>query len=394
MLSFCAVFTCGAILPSSRSTDLLVLPYSSQKFLTSKKNISKKTMISDVQVLILTLSFGLMSVLLVSQILNVHAVQMTSSLVPTTGHGEVDWSAIRFLTIKYPPNSPLAQEFNGKSETVRFTMQANEDGMPQLVQAFNDAMASQKNSPVRITNASLTYTGQLRGTEDELSLSYNVQLKPSFISGVTLSSENQTADVVDLDWRSINVADPITLSTPYGDIDVNSPIGLLQANHSSVADQLMNTEASSIMADPLFNFQDIGRPMDTWHFLFDPTGSQAGAAGSGFEEIGGARVVSIYSLGESSFREGTFQETEKQASATMDGIPITVESTSPPPSAQMIIAGFSKIQKTGDTEFAVVTQEAPTGTATATGGFPIQVLLVLGGMMGAVAVFVLLKTRK
>ncbi|MDF2769688.1 MAG: hypothetical protein K0S91_2523, partial [Nitrososphaeraceae archaeon] len=33
-------------------------------------------------------------------------------------------------------------------------------------------------------------------------------------------------------------------------------------------------------------------------------------------------------------------------------------------------------------------------TATATGGFPIQVLLVLGGMMGAVAVFVLLKARK
>jgi len=366
----------------------------SQKFLTSKKIISKKTMISDVQVLILILSFGLISVLPVSQILNVHAVQMTSSLVPTTGHGEVDWSAIRFLTIKYPPNSPLAQEFNGKSENVRFTMEANEDGMPQLVQAFNDAMASQKNSPVRISNASLTYTGQLRGTEDELSLSYNVALKPSFITGITLSSENRTADVVDLDWRSINVADPIILTTPYGDIDVNHPIGLLQANHSTVADQLMNTEASSIMADPLFNFQDIGRPMDTWHFLFDPTGSQAGAAGSGFEEIGGARVVSIYSLGESSFREGTFQETEKQVSATMDGTPITVESTSPPPSAQMTIAGFSKIQKTGDTEFAVVTQQAPTGTATATGGFPLQVLLVLGGMMGAVAVFVLIKTRK
>jgi len=351
-------------------------------------------MISDVQVLILILSFGLLSILLISQILNVHAVQLTSSLVPTTGHGEVDWSAIRFLTIKYPPNSPLAQEFNGKSENVRFTMEANEDGMPQLVQAFNDAMASQKNSPVRISNASLTYTGQLRGTEDELSLSYNVQLKPSFITGITLSSENRTADVVDLDWRSINVADPIILTTPYGDIDVNHPIGLLQANHSTVADQLMNTEASSIMADPLFNFQDIGRPMDTWHFLFDPTGSQAGAAGSGFEEIGGARVVSIYSLGESSFREGTFQETEKQVSATMDGTPITVESTTPPTSAQILIAGFSNIQKTGDTEFAVVTQEAPTGTATATGGFPIQVLLVLGGMMGAVAVFVLIKTRK
>jgi hypothetical protein len=347
-----------------------------------------------VQALVLILSFGLMSVLLCSQILSVRAVQLTSSLVPTTGHGEVDWSAIRFLTIQYPPNSPLAEEFNGKSETVKFTMQADEDGMPQLIQAFNNAIASQKNSPVTITNASLTYTGQLRGTEDELTLSYNVQLKPSFISGITLSSENQTADVVDLAWRSINVAEPITLSTPYGDIDVNHPIGLLQANHSSVAEQLMNTEAAAIMSDPLFNFQDVGRPMNTWHFLFDPTGSQAGAAGTGFEEIAGARVVSIYSLGESSFREGTFEETEKQASATLDGTPITVESTTPPTSAQITIAGFSSIRETGGNEFAVVTQEAPAGTATATGGFPIQVLLVLGGMMGAVAVFVLIKTRK
>lgn len=156
----------------------------------------------------------------------------------------------------------------------------------------------------------------------------------------------------------------------------------------------MGTEASEIMTDPLFNFQDVGRPMDTWQFLFDPTGSQAGAYGTGFEEIGGARVVSIYSLGESSFREGTFQEIEREASVTMDGMPDVVSSTTPATSAQITLAGFSNIQKSGDHEFAVVTQEAPAGTATATGGFPIQVLLVLGGMMGAVAVFVLIKTRK
>ncbi len=45
-------------------------------------------MISDVQVLILILSFGLMSVLLVGQISNVHSVQMTATLVPTTGLGK------------------------------------------------------------------------------------------------------------------------------------------------------------------------------------------------------------------------------------------------------------------------------------------------------------------
>jgi hypothetical protein len=349
-------------------------------------------MISGVQVLILILSLGLASYLILNQSYDVYAIQLTASMVPTTDLGEVSWSAIRFMTIEYPPDSALAQEFNGVSETVRFTMEADEDGMPQLIQAFNNAMATQKSSPVRIDNATLTYTGQLRGTENQLSLSYNVQLNPSFMSNIVLSSENQTADVVDLDWRSISVTDPLTLATPYGNMDVNYPVGLLQANHSEVGGQLMDAEAAQIMADPLFNFQDVGRPMDTWHFLFDPTGSQAGAVG--FEEIGGARVVSIYSLGESSFREGTFEETEKEASTTVDGAPVTVTATTPAVSAQITLAGFSTIRESGDHEFAVVTQEAPAGTTTATGGFPIQVLLVLGGMMGAVAVFVLIKSRK
>ncbi|MGH9987225.1 MAG: hypothetical protein ACRD8W_25030, partial [Nitrososphaeraceae archaeon] len=153
---------------------------------------------------------------LINQVSNTYGVQLTASLVPTTDRGEVDWSAIRFLTIKYPPNSALAQEFSGISETIRFTMQADEDGMPQLIESFNNAMASQKNSPVRMENATLTYTGQLRGTDNQLSLSYNIQLDPTFMSNVVLSSENQTADVVDLDWRSISVTDSLTLNTPYG----------------------------------------------------------------------------------------------------------------------------------------------------------------------------------
>ena len=45
-------------------------------------------------------------------------------------------------------------------------------------------------------------------------------------------------------------------------------------------------------------------------------------------------------------------------------------------------------------QFVVVSEAAPQGTNTATGGFPLQVLLILGGMMGAVAVFVLFKARK
>src|SRR5438067_713474 len=84
---------------------------------------------------------------------------------------------------------------------------------------------------------------------------------------------------------------------------------------------------------PLFNFQPIGIPMDRWHFLFDPTGSLAGVAGSGFTEQGGAKAVSIYSLGESSFREGTFTEQTSDSTATIANTPVQVHSSTPPPSA-------------------------------------------------------------
>jgi hypothetical protein len=224
-------------------------------------------------------------------------------------------------------------------------------------------------------------------------LAYKIVIE-GILTSIVLDRSEQ-GNVLDLDWRSVLVDEPLPVDAPqYGNISVNYPIGLIQATYPEFAQALLNSEAAGLMREPLFNFQDMGVGMERWHFLFDPTGSQAGAAGSGFEEIGGARVVSIYSLGESSFREGTFSEKVTQASADINGAQVEIESTTPPPSGQIQIAGFSRIEKSGDNELAFVTAEAPEGTVTATGGFPIQVLLVLGGMMGAVAVFVLLKTRK
>ena len=113
--------------------------------------------------------------------------------------------------------------------------------------------------------------------------------------------------------------------------------------------------------------------MERWHFLFDPTGSQASSAGSGFEELGGARVVSIFSLGESSFREGVMEAKESDATALVDGANLRIHSRTPPPSGQIQIAGFATVTKNGNSEIAFVSENAPEGTSTATGGFPLQV---------------------
>jgi hypothetical protein len=332
-----------------------------------------------------------------ADLIEVSAVQQTASMVPETNKAETLFTAIRFVTLEYESGSALAQQFNGKDERVQFSLSLNDsatdNGMAELVNTINTAIASQKGSPVQIENSTLDYMASLKGSADKASLAYKIALEGT-LSNIVLDSTEQ-GNVLDLDWRSVVVNEPLMVNTQkYGNMSVNYPVGLLQATFPQFAQDLLNSPAADIMRDPLFNFQDIAIPLDRWHFLFDPTGSQAGAAGAGFEEVGGARVVSIYSLGESSFREGTFSEKRNEASATLNGTRVNIESTTPPPSGQIQIAGFSRIEKAGNDELAFVTAQAPEGTATATGGFPIQVLLVLGGMMGAVAVFVLIKTRK
>jgi hypothetical protein len=144
--------------------------------------------------------------------------------------------------------------------------------------------------------------------------------------------------------------------------------------------------------EPILNFDDFNAPMSSWHVLFDPVGAYGGSVG--LEGTGGANALSVYSLGESSLREGAHGIEEKTATATIDGANVNVQSTTPPPSGQIQIAGYSSAEESGGAWHAVVTAEAPEGAQTSTGGFPIQVLLVLGGMMGAIAIFILFKARK
>jgi hypothetical protein len=335
----------------------------------------------------------LSTILIMGFVCQAFAVQMTAVLVPSKDSSQPVFTGVRFIMLKYDPGSPLSKLLNGKSEHVTFTMKGTAGGMSRVVSAFNNAIATQKQSPVRIENGTLSYSADLIGQPDSAQLSYKVDFNPTMSNFVLQKGPQGT--VVDLDWRSIVVNDPLILNAPkYGMMSVNYPIGLLQAIHPNLVGQFLNSKTAAIMNAPLFNFQPIGIPMDRWHFLFDPTGSLAGVAGSGFTEQGGARAVSIYSLGESSFREGTFTEQTSDSTATIANTPVQVHSSTPPPSAQLQIAGFAKTQKSANNELAFVSTQAPEGTVTATGSFPLQVLLVFGGMMGAVAVFVLVKSRK
>ena len=322
------------------------------------------------------------------------ASQMEVFLVPESDQADPVFTSIRFINLGYEPGSELSKILNGTNDRLDFTLNSTSQGMDEIQKAINEAFLTEKKSPIQLSDSKLDYAAQIRGFEDRAQISYKIKFAPH-MSNFVLPT-NDTARAIDLDWRSVVIKDPLTVNVPeYGEFDINFPIGPIKALFPEAAQKLESVnETRQILNTPLLDYEEIGMSMDRWHFLFDPTGSQASAAGSGYAEEGGSKVVSVFSLGESSFREGTHSAKEASASANIDGSEVTIRSSNPPPSGQIQIGGFAQVRNINNAEIAFVSPQGPTGTATATGGFPIQVLLILGGMMGAVAVLVLIKARK
>jgi hypothetical protein len=341
---------------------------------------------------------GILAVLLISVfVTQAYAVDLSAALSPAEDTGEASFRGVRSITLEYPAGSSLAQELNGQNQRVEFSLNGtatgqDDTGMSGLIAALNRALL-QADSPVQASQAMVSYSGVVRGGPTSTVISYRIDLQPT-LERIVLQGGNgsQTGQVVDLEWRGIAINEPLVVNAPdVGQININYPIGLLQALYPSLAQKFEGTQAMEILNQPILNFEEFNAPMTTWHVLFDPVGAYGGSVGL---ETGGAQALSVYSLGESSLREGAHTIEEMDATATIDGATVNVHSTTPPPSGQIQIAGYSDHRESGGTWYSIVTAEAPEGAQTSTGGFPIQVLLVLGGMMGAIAIFILFKSRK
>ncbi|MDQ5876561.1 MAG: hypothetical protein M3288_06955 [Thermoproteota archaeon] len=342
---------------------------------------------------------GILAILLVSVFVTpAYAADLAAALNPAEDTGDASYVGTRTLTLEYPAGSSLAQQLDGQNQRIEFSLNGtatgqNNTGVSDVIAALNRAFV-QAHSPVQASQGVVSYSGVLRGGPTSTVISYRVELQPTLERIVLQGGEGgQGGDLVDLEWRGITINEPLIVNAPdVGQINVNYPIGILQALYPSVAQSFENSQAREIFYEPILTFEDFNAPMTTWHVLFDPVGAYGGSVG--LEGTGGAQALSVYSLGESSLREGAHGIEEKDATATIDGATVSVHSTTPPPSGQIQIAGYSDHRESGGSWYSIVTAEAPEGAQTSTGGFPIQVLLVLGGMMGAIAIFILFKARK
>lgn len=325
-----------------------------------------------------------------------YANDMSTILVAEKNSALGNFNGQMNIEIKYPPDSSIAKKLNGVNDRLILNTSGAAGSSPDVdsvLTAFNRGFI-EANSPVQAFNlTSFTYSAKIEGGPDTAIISYNIHAKP-VLEKFVLTADNKTqSSVLDLEWRKVNLKLPIYLTDPtLGKIDVNHPLGFLKAKYPDIASQLSNTGANQTLNTNLMDFSGFNIGMDRWHFLFDPTGNLVESS-SYLRGNAISKIVSVYSLGESSFREGTFVSTVKDVGATIDGANVNVHSEVPPPSGQISITGYSQVSNPGQGWIAQVSQDAPSG-GTSSGDFPFQVLLVFGGMMGAIAVFILFKARK
>ena len=332
-----------------------------------------------------------------SVVLFLTAIIAIGSITPVFASGQLDVTIAsdsdialakmtyqRTISINYSEGGKLADEFGGKIMRISFHADSSNYGMSDLVSNINSIIA-ENGSVAKVTNLNLDYLATMTGGTENLSVDYKIVLRPVVENFVLRGYSAGSPALVDIDWRGFGADGPVTITTPqYGDVEINIPISLFERFSPSVALAIKSSPDAGAFYQDVMNADGIDQqPVGNWHFLFDPTGIQMDASQHGLsEEIAGS-VVSNFTMGESSLREGIQIEKIAEGHFTFDKA-YSFKSIEASDNANVKVIGFATREVQSDSEVFGISPMAPEGYATTSSGeFPAGVLY---GMAGAAAI--------
>ena len=304
------------------------------------------------------------------------SAQLESTLEDSTGNALTKMTYQRTIWIDYSDGGNLENILAGKNVTVIFSVDSSAVGMKELVQKINSSIAS-NDSNAYVSDMSLDYVALMTGRDDKMSIDYKIVLRPVIENFVVRDYTGTGPALLDVDWRGFCASGAVEIYTiEYGPMEINLPISLFDKYTPEIAMQLKSSDAGELLTKSIMNADGIrDQPIENWHFLFDPTGIGVDAAQYGFQT---GSVISKYTMGESSLREGIQIERTSEATFTIDK-QYSVKTFEASDNASIDIVGFA----TRDSGFFGVTPTAPEGYATTSSEeFP---AMVLYGMAGAAA---------
>ena len=304
------------------------------------------------------------------------SAQLEATLDDATGNALTKMTYQRTIWIDYSDGGNLENILAGKNVTVVFSVDSSAMGMKELVQKINASIAS-NDSNAYVSDMSLDYVALMTGRDDKMSIDYKIILHPVIENFVVRDYTGTGPALLDVDWRGFGASGPVEIFTPnHGMMEINLPISLFDKYTPEIAMQLKSSDAGELLTKSIMSADGIrDQPIENWHFLFDPTGIGVDAAQYGFQT---GSVISKYTMGESSLREGIQIERTSEAMFTIDK-QYSIKTFEASDNASLDVVGFA----TRDSGFFGVTPTAPEGYATTSSEeFP---AMVLYGMAGAAA---------
>ena len=285
----------------------------------------------------------------------------------------------RSINIDYSDGGNLA-DMNGLSKKISFSADSSNPSVQSLISKINSYILSQ-NSQAQITDLTLEYKSLMTGRSTSMSVDYTIVLHPTIHNFVIKQGSGNDPTLLDVDWRGFGAIGPVIINTPtYGDVEINLPISTFERFTPSLALSIKASDAGQLVNTRLMDGDEIkAQPIGNWHFLFDPTGIGADASQYGFQT---GSVISSFTMGESSLREGLIREQVNESAFNSDKT-YRITSFESSGNASIDIIGFANRDVLGSSEIFGVTPNAPEGYAsTSSGEFP---AFILYGMAGAAA---------
>ena len=310
--------------------------------------------------------------------------QLDVTLNPNNAESPFKMSYLKTVFIEYPNGGDLFDALGGTEWNVSGMADATNPGVQRLMNELNSNIQSD-GSQAKISDLDVTYEFQLKGRNIQTSIDYRVILEGTITNYII--TEDSQKKLVDLGWRGLST----TSSIQIDGMEINIPFGILETEEPILYRTFLGTEAENILNKELINADFIlEQPLTNWHFLFDPTGINADANTFGLDESIQGFVVSSWTMGESSIREGRQVERVFEAEVMADETYI-VRSVQSSDTANLSSIGFGALDVLDGVEIIGVTPTPPEDyMTTSTGGFPIMIIYGMAGMaaLGGIGFFI------
>ena len=300
--------------------------------------------------------------------------QLDVRINPNNAESPFKMSYLKTVFIEYPNGGVLFDTLNGAEWKTAGQADATDPGVQKLMMELNEGI-QQDGSQGQVSDLNVLYEFQLKGRTLQTSIDYRVVLEGTITDYII--TEDSQKKLVDLGWRGLSTTDSIVIDG----VEINIPLDTLKTEEPVIYNTFVNTEAEDVLNKELINADFIlEQPLTNWHFLFDPTGINADASTFGLDDQIAGFVVSSWTMGESSIREGRQVERVFEAEVMSDQA-YTVRSVQSTDTANLFLIGFGALDILDGIEIAGVTPTPPEDyMTTSTGDFPVMIIYGMAGL--------------